>query len=903
MEASFLTQWFSDQEIKAICWTLIHSLWIGMIIALLTGLVVTLTRKSAAGLRYSLLCGILVLFVFSVSITYVIEKSSVSHELPLLNGPKIAQGKDGNIIVYHTDNHAHASFATNAVSFLNQNMNIIFLVWALFFILKSLKMVSGLLYIQRIRNYKVHEVAEEFKHKIEVFSRQIGIRQTVRLVQSELVKVPVAVGWLKPLVLLPMGIILQLPAEQLDSILWHELAHIRRRDYLVNILQGLVETVFFFNPGLLWLSSLIRAEREACCDDIVLSRMNRKANYLEALLSFGYENNCRTALAMSIGSGNQLRDRLKRMISQENKRLSMAEKVVLFAGLVLLSAFTTLPKTTQAVKYLLHLMAKKSVAGAIPKQPDPPSPSHKQQQLVNDTIVKKIDTAINFVSVLFKNSDAGLADNDISAKDDKGKEYHFIVADNKLIAMDINGKKVRDSDLPDYQYMITQIDIAVLEKRHIRETDMARFKANQPDVKFKAGRRFDDKHRDIDSMGSAYLKVMNDIIAGLIVHNVVSNAADVKWFALTDNEFIVNGQKQPDELQQRYKAEYGVHEGYGLYYRPVPMQGKGVFIDPEGMVKDRHLFDSIQTARFKARLGTDDEKRILKLRMMRQRLSDDSGNYKEQRQRALNVIADLVADKVVPGAAAVKWFGLSNTEFIVNGQKQSDEMQQRYKAKYGIYEGNGLYYGPVQMHGVGVFIDATAANERMQRLPPQPKGPRKLNYKGPIEPRYTDSVELKDQQLIRQQQRFAANEAEKRQKLILQQQVFSTGQATQREQILTKQRLLLADQQKQLDGLQRRWASKGSIDLQPAITGVIADLVNANVISDKSDLVQFNLTNSALMVNGKKQPDELHEKLKAKYLEQQKLKFGIAGDPNFGLHFNAQNGDMGLGISINKNDH
>jgi len=112
----------------------------------------------------------------------------------------------------------------------------------------------------------------------------------------------------------------------------------------------------------------------------------------------------------------------------------------------------------------------------------------------------------------------------------------------------------------------------------------------------------------------------------------------------------------------------------------------------------------------------------------------------------------------------------------------------------------------------------------------------------------------------------------------------------------------LADQQKQLDGLQRRWASKGSIDLQPAITGVIADLVNANVISEKSDLVQFNLTNSALMVNGKKQPDELHEKLKAKYLEQQKLKFGIAGDPNFGLHFNAQNGDMGLGISINKND-
>src|SRR6202012_662368 len=224
----------------------------------------------------------------------------------------------------------------------------------------SLKMAGGLLYIQRIRNYKVHEVSQEFKHKIEMFSDQIGIRRTVRLVQSELVKVPVAVGWLKPVILLPMGILLQLTTEQLESILWHELAHIRRRDYLVNILQGLVETVFFFNPGLLWLSSLIRAEREACCDDIVLSRTNRKANYLEALLAFGNEDNSRMPLAMSIGSGNELRDRLKRMIDKENKRLNIAEKVVLVAGLVVLSAFTTMPKTTiRAAKNLVKVMSKK----------------------------------------------------------------------------------------------------------------------------------------------------------------------------------------------------------------------------------------------------------------------------------------------------------------------------------------------------------------------------------------------------------------------------------------------------------------------------------------------------------------------------------------------------------------
>ncbi len=520
---------------------------------------------------------------------------------------------------------------------------------------------------------------------------------------------------------------------------------------------------------------------------------------------------------------------------------------------------------------------------------------------IKDTIIVA-DTIVRFTSVLFKNSDANLANNDISAMDDKGKKYHFVIADNKLIAMDINGEKVKDK-LTGFEYMIRNIGRELATKRRARAEDIAAYKANQPNVKFKADRRFDDKHRDIDSMESADLKVMNDIIANLVVHNVVNKAADVKWFALTDNEFIVNGQKQPDELQQRYKAKYGVHEGRGFYYGPVPMQGKGVFIDPQGMMKERRLFDSIQTARFKARLGTDDERRVLKLQMMGQRFHDDSIGYLAERQRALNVIADLVADKVVPNAASVKWFGLSNTEFIVNGQKQPDEMQQRYKAKYGIYEGNGLYYGPVQMHGVGVFIDATASNGRMQRLPRQPKGPHMLNYKGSVKPRYTDSVEWKNQQLIRQPQLFAAEQNDKYQQLIKQQQLFAAEQNEKRQQLIKQQHLLEAKQYLQV---QQEWLkqqrTKFNIEVQPAINGVIADLVSANVISDKSDLIKFNLTNSALLVNGKKQPEELHEKLKAKYLEQQKLKFGIADDPDFGLHYDAKNGDTGIGISIDKND-
>jgi bla regulator protein blaR1 len=152
MEASLLNQWFSGQEVGAICWTLIHSLWIGLIIALLCGIVIGSTRKSAAALRYRLLCSLLVLFVCAISITYYLETSSA----PVSN----IAGHTQNILVKAAANNVinplivpqNQTLPGSVRAFLNQNVNIIFLIWLLFFVLKSLKMVSGLLYIQRIRN-------------------------------------------------------------------------------------------------------------------------------------------------------------------------------------------------------------------------------------------------------------------------------------------------------------------------------------------------------------------------------------------------------------------------------------------------------------------------------------------------------------------------------------------------------------------------------------------------------------------------------------------------------------------------------------------------------------------------------------------------------------------------------
>ena len=767
MGTSFLTQWLSDHEIKAICWTLIHSLWIGMIMALLAGLVITFTRKSKANIRYRALCGILILFIAAIGVTYYFEVRTISTS-PLTFNLTAATNHSKTIFVIKQDDVTPKPGVVNqTVGFLNQNMNIIFIVWLLFFMLKSLKMVSGLLYIQRIRNYKVHAVAEEFKRKIEIFSNQIGITQVVTLMQSELVKVPVAVGWLKPLILLPMGIVLQLSSEQLESILWHELAHIRRRDYLVNILQGLVETVFFFNPGLLWVSSLIRAEREACCDDIVLSRMNRKANYLEALLSFGYEDNSRTTLVMSIGGGNQLRDRLKRMVNQENKRLSMAEKVVLAVGLVLLSAFTTLPKADKAVQYLSHIMTKRSHDKVRLKSDSLISVTkdwkHIDTPLAKKPMINK-DSLIHFTSLLFKNTDSDLDNGDINAKDDKGNQFHLIIANSELTSLEINGEKVKESELSGYQYIVGNIKRTMEEKRHFREADLVRFKAANPNAKFK----------------------------------------------ITD-DVLVRG-------QQRFKTD------------SIKMVG----------------------LRYEAR---------------RNDMRKDS-SYGADLRRVNNVLEELVKAGVVPNIAAVKWFGLTDTELIVNGVKQPDDLQARLKRAYDVRKDYGLYYGPVEMHGSGVFIDSADSFVRLRARPP---------FKA-------KQLMLQDKKLLYRDTSLKARQL----------QAWPA-----RKELMMQQR----DAYK-TDAMEDRRNYKPGISLPPIIANIVTDLLNENVVKSKSDLLSFNLTNSFLTVNGVKQSEELHRKLKMKYLLQSKYRFdrGMMNDPHFGLHYDAKQGGMGIGISIDNND-
>jgi beta-lactamase regulating signal transducer with metallopeptidase domain len=163
-------------------------------------------------------------------------------------------------------------------------------VWLLGILVLMLRFAGGYFYNQRLKLHRNHQLPASWQNRLETFCRQIGIHKPIRLVESALVKVPMTIGHFKPIILFPLGLVTGLPQEQVEALLAHELAHITRKDYLVNILQNFVDILFFYHPGVRWISSHIRVERENCCDDIAVSLSGDSLNFARALINIkGYD--------------------------------------------------------------------------------------------------------------------------------------------------------------------------------------------------------------------------------------------------------------------------------------------------------------------------------------------------------------------------------------------------------------------------------------------------------------------------------------------------------------------------------------------------------------------------------------------------------------------------------------
>ncbi len=352
MNILFISQLTGAAIVKAICWTLVHSLWQGLLLAIAGGLIVIITKMHRPSFRYNLLSALFLLFLITSVYTFreQLERSYPSHpSSPVTTSATTNHGAPD-------PSNYHYSFTPLVNSFtyyFDKHAPLVVIVWFIILSARLVRMLSGLTYINRIRSRQVHDPVYYWKNRLRELQVTLQISKPVQLLESGIIKVPMAVGWLKPMILIPTGLFTSLSSEQLEAILLHELAHIKRSDYLINLMQSLAETVFFFNPPVIWISSLIREERENCCDDIAIAITKSKAKFLSALVSFGEYSSAAYAMPFP-GRKNQLLNRVRRIIHNSNNTLNSFEKAGMLSCCIFMMFLSAFVIPSQEKNPLLH---------------------------------------------------------------------------------------------------------------------------------------------------------------------------------------------------------------------------------------------------------------------------------------------------------------------------------------------------------------------------------------------------------------------------------------------------------------------------------------------------------------------------------------------------------------------
>ncbi|MGN8059147.1 M56 family metallopeptidase [Pedobacter sp. 22163] len=314
--------------------TLFHSLWLGVILALLAGLVMFTTRKASAAMRYNLLTICLALFVVAIFFTFYKELQkpigSIAGQVTInLPGGTTDQAEITNV------QHDMYSGLTKILSLWNAYAYQIVLIWFLIICGKSIQLMVGLNGVYHLRKHKTYAAGKQWDEKLAMLAEKLGLNQSVKIMQSGIAQAPMVVGHFKPLILVPLGLLTGLSNTEVEAILSHELAHIKRKDYLVNLLQSFIEIVFFFNPAVLWVSQLIKTEREHCCDDLAITCVSDRKNYVQALIFCQEFKQRAPAYAMAItGKKGSLLHRASRMLFNTNSTLNKMEKTILTIALV-----------------------------------------------------------------------------------------------------------------------------------------------------------------------------------------------------------------------------------------------------------------------------------------------------------------------------------------------------------------------------------------------------------------------------------------------------------------------------------------------------------------------------------------------------------------------------------------
>lgn len=322
---TLISDFFQTSLVLTIGQTLLHSLWQAMVVALILAALLQIFRNANAQLRYALAITALSACILLPVVSYTnlaqqasafislmaqhqaVETTQPNSGAPLLDAGQITSIVSGTSVSGNKLGDSSINEPRRTVEwrgFVNTVLPWAAVFWLVGVLVLSFRLVLGLRLVYKLRTQFVSAVPAELESVACRLARNLRLKQQVDLRASRVVDVPLVVGYLKPLILVPTSTITALSLPQLEMLLAHELAHIRRLDHLINLLQNTVETLLFFHPAVWWISAQVRQERECCCDDLAVRTCGGDAlGYAQALAKLdGARPSQRAALAAGGGS-------------------------------------------------------------------------------------------------------------------------------------------------------------------------------------------------------------------------------------------------------------------------------------------------------------------------------------------------------------------------------------------------------------------------------------------------------------------------------------------------------------------------------------------------------------------------------------------------------------------------
>jgi bla regulator protein blaR1 len=399
-----MANWSQSQLLQSLGWTILNSLW-QMAFLWCLYLVIVNIFKPSSNFRYSL--------------AVVLLSSGATWSLYSFINFEVSSGSGASAVM--------AALRTNG-QIISNFLSAASVAYLGLLIFPAIQLFNNYSYVKHIKKNGLKKADFQYRFFVQKIASRLEIKKTVAVFVSDLITSPLTIGYLKPVILIPVAALNHLSVQQVEAILLHELSHIKRLDYLVNLIMSVISTIFYFNPFVKQFMKAIDEERENCCDEMVLQFEYDKVGYASALFTLEKISSASQLLALAATGKNPLKKRIEKMAGMENNnQFSFRQVAGLLTAFLFIVAFNSIIIVKNRNNTSEDAMAGRSMVNPFLFVPDEASYSPAKLESPADASRNiasakrgeqgKEVSAINFQSGIYETYKPG-------------PEYQFIAADD-----------------------------------------------------------------------------------------------------------------------------------------------------------------------------------------------------------------------------------------------------------------------------------------------------------------------------------------------------------------------------------------------------------------------------------------------------------------------------------------